>query len=240
MAATLLRLRLLLIVFFPQDFNPYQIVLSAGEGFLPSGDEQKRLEHIDQRLRALLPPEDFESIASTPRNITPKQVTPIYTIGHVMLVASTEAAMLVSYFKSRHSNWVELSCTFRNPHCVHVTHHEAFNSLAPRGCCCNPELMIFKFRSRIQILSISCETNLRLMPQDLTEVYLALVQVMAWCHQVHQAITWARVDLNLRHHMVSLGHNELSLDDDDDTNILAKGSAAFKWKLHWHWLNCSC
>ena len=51
------------------------------------------------------------------------------------------------------------------------------------GCCCNAELRIFKFRSSIQILSISCETVLRVMPQDLTEVYLALVQVMAWCHQ---------------------------------------------------------
>ena len=32
---------------------------------------------------------------------------------------------------------------------------------------------------------------------------------MAWCRQ-EQAITWATVDSDLRRHMASLGHNELS------------------------------
>ena len=46
--------------------NPYQIALSTGEGFRPSADETKHLEAIDDRLKALLPPEDFESICGTP------------------------------------------------------------------------------------------------------------------------------------------------------------------------------
>ena len=44
------------------------------------------------------------------------------------------------------------------------------------------------------------------MPLDLNDDKSILVQVMAW----HQAITWANVDPDLCHHMVSLGHNELN------------------------------
>ena len=45
------------------------------------------------------------------------------------------------------------------------------------------------------------------MPQDLTDDYSTLVQVMAWCCQ-HQVITWANVDEDLFHHMVSQDHTE--------------------------------
>ena len=38
-----------------------------GEGFVPEPDEAHRLEAIDSRLKMLLPPEDFESIASGSR-----------------------------------------------------------------------------------------------------------------------------------------------------------------------------
>ena len=44
-------------------------------------------------------------------------------------------------------------------------------------------LSICKHISRIHILSISSETVLRWMSQDLTDDWLTLVQVMAWCHQ---------------------------------------------------------
>ena len=45
------------------------------------------------------------------------------------------------------------------------------------------KLVIFKLVLRIDILSISSEIALRLMPQDLTCDMSTLVQVMAWCHR---------------------------------------------------------
>ena len=39
-----------------------------------------------------------------------------------------------------------------------------------------------------------------------------MVQVIAWCHQVKQAITWAKVDPVLWRHMASLNHNELVIE----------------------------
>lgn len=63
-----------------QSVNPYQITLSTGEGFCPARDELQRLEAIDTRLKGLLPPEDFVSIMSSPRNITPAQVNSIQLI----------------------------------------------------------------------------------------------------------------------------------------------------------------
>ncbi|ELT93890.1 hypothetical protein CAPTEDRAFT_222096 [Capitella teleta] len=60
--------------------NPYQIVLSTAEGFRPSEDEIKRLDQIDDRLRALLPPEDFNSICSTPLSTVPsEQASSLFT-----------------------------------------------------------------------------------------------------------------------------------------------------------------
>ena len=44
-------------------------------------------------------------------------------------------------------------------------------------------LVIFKLVSRINILSISCDTALKWMPHELTNYLLTLVQVMAWCRQ---------------------------------------------------------
>ena len=44
-----------------------------------------------------------------------------------------------------------------------------FNSLAPGKCCCNLELVIYKLISRIDIMNISCEIAVRLMPQDPTD-----------------------------------------------------------------------
>ena len=55
--------------------NPYQIAVGNGEGFLPTSDEIKRLTDIDNRLRVMLPEEDFASIVSvTPRSQTSRQV----------------------------------------------------------------------------------------------------------------------------------------------------------------------
>lgn len=44
--------------------NPYQIVLTSGEGFRPTPLEMQRLDAIDTRLKALMPAEDFQAIAS--------------------------------------------------------------------------------------------------------------------------------------------------------------------------------
>ena len=57
-------------------------------------------------------------------------------------------------------------------------------TLVPERCGCNLELVIFKFTSKVDILSISCELALRWMPQDFTDDKSTLAQVMAWCRQV--------------------------------------------------------
>lgn len=51
--------------------NAFQIVPSLGEGYQPEREEMKRLQDIDHRLKALLPPEDFAMIAAppTPRSL---------------------------------------------------------------------------------------------------------------------------------------------------------------------------
>ena len=60
--------------------------------------------------------------------------------------------------------------------------NRGLKSLTPGRCSCNLELVIFQFiKSRIDVLSISCA--LRWTPQDLTDGYSTLVQVMAWCRQ---------------------------------------------------------
>ena len=48
-----------------------------------------------------------------------------------------------------------------------------------------------------------------------------LVQAMAWAVR-QQAITWANVDLDLRHNMVSLGLNELTYRPLGDVAIILK------------------
>ena len=65
-----------------------------------------------------------------------------------------------------------------------------FNSLVPDRCGCNLKLGIFKFTSKVNILSISCEIALRWMPQEFTDDKSTLVQVMAWCHHLDQC--WPR------------------------------------------------
>lgn len=45
--------------------NPFQIAIKPGEGFHPDADESRSLTSIDNQLRELLPPEEFESIASS-------------------------------------------------------------------------------------------------------------------------------------------------------------------------------
>ena len=57
------------------------------------------------------------------------------------------------------------------------------NSLAPGTSGCNLELVISKLISKIDIMNISNEIVIRLMPQDLTDDKSTMVQVMAWCHQ---------------------------------------------------------
>ena len=54
------------------------------------------------------------------------------------------------------------------------------NALAPGRCGCNLKLINFKIISRIEISGISCEITRRWMPQDLTDDWSTLVQVMAW------------------------------------------------------------
>ena len=50
-----------------------------------------------------------------------------------------------------------------------VTRPQWVNSLSPGTYGCNLKLVIFKLKSRTDILSISCEIALRWMPQDLTD-----------------------------------------------------------------------
>ncbi|XP_078593682.1 fibrous sheath-interacting protein 1-like [Branchiostoma floridae x Branchiostoma japonicum] len=48
--------------------NPFQLALVPGTGFTPEEDDMKALRDIDSKLQVLLPPHDYESICSTPRN----------------------------------------------------------------------------------------------------------------------------------------------------------------------------
>ena len=72
------------LLLFQDTPNPYQVALLPGDGFCPPEVEQGRLEEIDNRLRALLPAEDFEQIASTPRSTTSQntQVTKRVSLAH--------------------------------------------------------------------------------------------------------------------------------------------------------------
>ncbi|XP_019643800.1 PREDICTED: fibrous sheath-interacting protein 1-like [Branchiostoma belcheri] len=48
--------------------NPFQLSLVPGTGFTPEEDDIKALRDIDSKLQVLLPPHDYESICSSPRN----------------------------------------------------------------------------------------------------------------------------------------------------------------------------
>ena len=43
----------------------------------------------------------------------------------------------------------------------HISHSQQVNPLAPGRCSCDLKLVIFKLKSRMNILSISCEIVLR-------------------------------------------------------------------------------
>ena len=77
------------------------------------------------------------------------------------------------------------------------------NSLAPGGCDRISKIIIFKLLIQNSSMGTCCEIALSWMPQNLTNEKSTLVQVMALCHQ-------ANLDPNFCHHMVLLGHNELS------------------------------
>ena len=63
---------------------------------------------------------------------------------------------------------------------------------------------------KIKFMIISCKIALRSSPRNTFDEKSTLAQVMAWWQQ---AITWANVDPDLCNnmHMVSVGHNELSI-----------------------------
>ena len=95
------------------------------------------------------------------------------------------------------------------PHCI-GNYHLTINSLAPGRFEWNFRHVIFKLMSAIDGWGILCEISLIWMSLDFTDGQSTLVQVMAWCVR-QQAIAWVNVDPDLCHHMVSLGHNELTV-----------------------------
>ena len=87
-----------------------------------------------------------------------------------------------------------------------------------RGFNYHLKLVYFKLISMINILSIFCEIAMRWMPQHLTDHKSTLVQVLAWCHQATRPRSLLTYDPG---HMTSLGHKELSSDNNSD------------WENHW-------
>ena len=71
----------------------------------------------------------------------------------------------------------------RLPTHICVTRPQWVNSFTPGKCGFHLKLAIFKLISRRDIFGISCEIELRQMPQNLTNEKSTLVQVMAWCHE---------------------------------------------------------
>ena len=59
------------------------------------------------------------------------------------------------------------------------------------------------------MFSFFSETALGWMPQDLTDNWLTLVQVIAWCPKA-TGLTQANVDSDLYKQMASLDHNALN------------------------------
>ena len=92
------------------------------------------------------------------------------------------------------------------------------NSLAPGRTRCHFKTVIFNLVSLIGIFTSFKYNALRWMPRDLPDYNSTLVQVTARCCQ-------ANVDLVLRRHMASPGH-ELTLY-----------SPYYSECLHWHWGN---
>ena len=50
-----------------RGMNALQV--SAGFGYIPDANEQQALQDIDNKLKALLPAEDFERISTTPSQV---------------------------------------------------------------------------------------------------------------------------------------------------------------------------
>ena len=93
-----------------------------------------------------------------------------------------------------------------------------FHSLAPESCGCNLKLVIFKFISRIRILSIFYEISLRWMPQDLTDDQLTL----ACCHQAanhYLSHILTKICVSIHHQLPTIGQK-------------SRGSVTY-WLLVW-------
>ena len=75
---------------------------------------------------------------------------------------------------------------------------------------CNIKLIIFKLKSRTDIVNITSKIALRWMPQDLTDDQSTLVQAMAWCHQAPSHYLGLCSPIPMLPYG-SLGHNELKL-----------------------------
>ena len=120
------------------------------------------------------------------------------------------------------------------------------NPFAPERCEKRNLTSVFsKLILQIDILSTSCETGLRRVPQNSIDDQSKLLQVMVWCHR-QEAITWANVDRGLCCHVASLGHNELTLSMQGPSYLSLIRSISLllmPWLLaspgqqqQWHWL----
>ena len=96
-------------------------------------------------------------------------------------------------------------------------HTNVCNSLAPGRRGSNFESVISEQRLRIKIMSTSCEIALRWMPQNLTDDYSTLVQVMAWCliqHVHYFDVTWVLMRFKSPAHRLCF-HQLVQATDDN-------------------------
>ncbi|XP_053399953.1 fibrous sheath-interacting protein 1-like [Mercenaria mercenaria] len=54
------------------ESNPFQLAVKPGEGFVPDPEELRSLTSIDSRLKELMPPDDYQSIASSSMSHLPQ------------------------------------------------------------------------------------------------------------------------------------------------------------------------
>ena len=79
---------------------------------------------------------------------------------------------------------------------------------------------------------ISCEISLSWQSLNFTDDKSMLVQVMAWCRQAtshHLSHCWPS---SIYRHMVSVGHNELNMNDNG--GLLFKNASIWYVLTHWH------
>ena len=81
-----------------------------------------------------------------------------------------------------------------------------FNALAPRLW-----FIIFKLITQSSSWGTCCETALKGMPQNFTNVKSTLIQVMAWCWR-STSNYWANVDTNMCCRIPPVSHNVLIVD----------------------------